>query len=163
MWVLNMNTLTAAVSVATALSLGCAAATGPQSLPEDVRFNRVHNAHVDAGSMRSSAEVLTVLHRVLARNGYFIIRTEESTPDGYRFLTDWRARPVYADEAFAGVQRARTRLVIDARRRGTRYAVAIYAVSFLEDQAGGWQEATVSQQMRKHVRDLGTQIALDVK
>ncbi len=158
-----MRTLTAVASVATALSIGCAAATGPQSLPEEVRFNRITNAFVDVEGMPSEGTLLRELPRALAQHGYFIIRTEPGAAAGYRFVTDWRVRPIYADEIFEGVQQARTRLVVDARRRGTSYAVSIFAVSFLEDASGAWREVAGSNEMRKHLQDIGTRFALSVR
>ncbi|HEX6065651.1 MAG TPA: hypothetical protein VFZ04_15580 [Longimicrobiales bacterium] len=158
-----MKTLTVVTSVATALSIGCAAATGPQSIPEDVQFDRIRNAYVDMETMPTQSALLQDLPRTLAKHGYFIIRTEPGMGEGYRFLTDWQVRPVYAEEAFAGVQEARTRLVVDARRRGTGYAVSIYAVSFLEDETGSWRPAVASSAIRKQLRDISTQFALDVR
>jgi hypothetical protein len=158
-----MKTLTVVTSVATALSIGCAAATGPQFLPEDVRFDRISNAYVDIITTPTESALLQELPRTLAKHGYFIIRTEPGMAEGYRFLTDWQVRPVHADEAFAGVQEARTRLVVDARRRGTGYAISIYAVSFLEDESGAWRPAVASNAIRKQLRDIGTQFALDVR
>jgi hypothetical protein len=158
-----MKTLTVVTSVATALSIGCAAATGPQSLPENVHFNRVNNAYVDIETTPTESVLLHELPRTLAKHGYFIIRTEPGMGEGYRFLTDWQVRAVQADEAFAGVQEARTRLVVDARRRGTGYAVSIYAVSFLEDETGAWRPARASNAIRKQLRDIGTQFVLDVR
>ena len=158
-----MKSLTVVTSVATALSIGCAAATGPQSLPEEVHFDRVRNAYVDVETMPSQAALLNDLPRTLAKHGYFIIRTEPGMGEGYRFLTDWQARPVHTEESFVGVQQARTRLIVDARRRGTGYAVSIYAVSFLEDETGAWRPARASGAIRKQLRDISTQFALDVR
>jgi hypothetical protein len=158
-----MKTLTAVPLVVIALSTGCAAATGPQSLPEEPRFNRVSTAYVDVLATPSAGTLLRELPRALAKHGYFIIRTEPGVAEGYRFLTDWRVRPIYPDEVFEGVQQARTRLVVDARNRGNGYAVSIFAVSYLEDASGAWRQAAVSNEMRKQLRDIGTQFELDVR
>lgn len=158
-----MKALTGVTAVVTALTLGCAAATGPQSLPEEIHVDRINHAHVDVESMPTQGALMRELPVALAKHGYFIVRTEAGVGDGYRFFTDWRARPVYADELFAGVQQARTRLVVDARRRGTSYAVSIYAVSFLEDETGAWRPAAASKEIRKYLRGIGSQFALDVR
>lgn len=158
-----MKALTVFTAAATALTLGCAAATGPQSLPENVHVDRINHAHVDIETMPSQSVLLRELPVTLAKHGYFVIRTEPGLGDGYRFFTDWRTRPIYAEEAFAGVQQARTRLVVDARRRGTSYAVSIFAVSFLEDESGAWRPAAASNEIRKYLRDIGAQLALDVR
>ena len=160
---LNMNTLTAVLSVASALSLGCAAATGPQSLPDHTRFDRIRSAYVDIETTPTEAVLLRQLPLALSKQGYFIIRTDPGVGGGYRFTTDWRVRPVYTDEVFEGVQQARTRLVVDARLRGTSYNLAVYAVSYLEDATGVWREAPPSNAMRKQLRELSTQFALDMR
>jgi hypothetical protein len=158
-----MKTLTAVLSVAAALSLGCSAATGPQSLPEDVRFDRIMSAYVDIETTPTEAVLMRELPRALAKQGYFINRTEPGIGGGYRFLTDWRVRPIYADEAFVGVQEARTRLIVDARRRGASYALSVYAISYLEDETGAWRQAAPSNEIRKQLRELSTQFALDMR
>jgi hypothetical protein len=158
-----MKAQTAVTLVATALTIGCAAATAPHTLPEEVRVDRINNPHVDVETMPTQNALLNELPRALAKHGYFVIRTEPGIAEGFRFLTDWRARPVYADESFDGAQQARTRLVVDARRRGVNYAVSIYAVSFLEDEQGAWRPARSSRQIRDHLRDIGAQFALDVR
>jgi len=158
-----MKTLTAVLSVAAALSLGCSAATGPQSLPEEVRFDRIQSAYVDIETTPTEGVLLRELPRALAKHGYFIIRTEPGLGGGYRFLTDWRSRPIYADEAFEGVQDARTRLIVDARRRGDSFALSVYAVSYLEDAAGSWRQAPPSRVIRKQLREMSTQFALDMR
>jgi hypothetical protein len=107
--------------------------------------------------------LLRELPRALAKQGYFITRTEPGLGGGYRFLTDWRVRPIYADEVFDGAQEARTRLIVDARRRGESYALSVYAVSYLEDATGAWRPAKPSSAIRKQLRDLGTQFALDMR
>jgi hypothetical protein len=157
-----MNKRTLPVLFAAVLSTGCAAASGRQSLPERAEYDRTSNAHTDVGSVSSADELFRLLPRVLSQHGYFVAKSHQTTPDGFQFLTDWRTRPVYADEAFEGVQQARTRLVIEARRRGTRYAVTLYAVSFLEDAEGTWREARRSRMMEKQVRDIGRSMQLEV-
>jgi hypothetical protein len=156
-----MKTSTAAVLVASALSLGCVAATGPQSLPDEVSLSRTTKAHVDVASMASEAELMQVLPPILARFGYFISEAK-ATGIGLRLLTDWQVRPVAQNEFAQGAKQARSRVIVDARRRGDRYAVTIYMLSFVEDAAGAWREAPASPAMRKHVQEIGTQIALDV-
>lgn len=154
---------TASVLLGAALLSGCAAATGPQSIPEKLQFDRVSNAHFDIGSVSSSDELFIMLPRVLARHGYFVATSQQTTPDGFQFLTDWRVRQVYADESFEGAQQARTRLIVDARRRGTRYALTLYAVTFVEDANGRWREARASQVMERQVRDIGRSMLLDLR
>lgn len=159
-----MNTRkTTLVLVVATLSIGCAAATGPQSLPQETRFSRTNSAHIDVGSMRSADDLLRILPRSLARHGYFIIQTQQRSPDGLQFVTDWRVRPVFIEEAFDGVQQARTRLIVDAKRRGTRYSLTIFAESFLEDENGAWRASSASERMQKHLQEMGTAMAMDVK
>lgn len=157
-----MNKRTAPVLFAAVLSTGCAAASGPQSLPEQYQYDRTSNVHTDVGSVSSADQLFGMLPRVLSRHGYFVANTQQTTPDGFQVLTNWRIRAVYADEVFEGVQQARTRLVIDARRRGTRYAVTLYAVSYLEDAEGKWREAGTSQRMEREVRDIGRSMLLEL-
>ena len=152
------------VLVGAAVSMGCAVATDPQFLPqEEVRFSRTTSAHVDVGSMRSTDELVTVLPRVLGRQGYFIIDTKRRSTDGIQFVTDWRVRPIFEEEAFSGAQQARTRLIVDARRRDTRYYVTVYAESYLEDENGAWRESGRSRAMQKHLDELSTAMALEVR
>ena len=150
------------VLVAAALAMGCSA-TAPRSLPQEIQFSRTTSAHVDLGSMRSTDELLRVLPRSLARHGYFIIQTQQRSPDGLQFVTDWRVRPVFSEEVFSGVQQARTRLVVDAKRRGTRYSLTVYAESFLEDESGSWREAAPTPKMKAHLQELSTAMAMDVR
>jgi hypothetical protein len=156
--VLNMNRLAAVTVAGAALSLGCAAATGSQSLPDEISLSRTSRAYADVAGMRSERDLETALPRLLARYGYFIVDSRP-TAGGVRLLTDWVVRPLEREEAFGGALRARTRLVLDARRRGDVYAVTIYAVRFLEDASGVWRDAGASEAMRKHVQDIGTQMA----
>jgi hypothetical protein len=158
-----MNKRTAPVLLAAALLTGCAAASGPQSLPERLHYDRISNAHYDVGSVSSADELFRMLPRVLARHGYFVATSQQTTPDGFQFLTDWRVRPVYADESFEGAQQARTRLIIDARRRGTDYALTLFAVSYVEDATGRWRGARLSQVMERQVRDIGRSLVLDLR
>jgi hypothetical protein len=162
-WDAQMNTRTTPVLLAAALLTGCVAASGPQSLPDRLQYDRITNAHVDVGSVSSADELFRLLPRVLARHGYFVASSQQTTPDGFQFLTDWRIRPIYEEESFAGAQQARTRLVIDARRRGTRYALTLYAVSYVEDANGRWRAAPISQVMEHQVRDIGRSMLLDLR
>jgi hypothetical protein len=158
-----MNKRIDIVLLAAAVVSGCAAASGPQSLPDRIQFDRITNAHTDVGSVSSADELFRMLPRVLQRHGYFVVSSQQSTPEGFQFLTDWRMRPVYADEAFEGVQQARTRLVVDARKRGSRYSISLYAVSYLENQKGEWLEAKMSRQMQQEVRDIGRSMYLELR
>ena len=154
---------TALVLVTAALSIACAAATGPESLPQQAQFSRISSAHVDLGELRSSAELVSVLPRSLAKHGYFILETQDRSSNGLQFITDWRVRPVFSEEVFTGVQQARTRLVIDAKRRGTRYALTMYAESFLEDENGSWRKAAPTRKMQEHLQQVSTAMTMDLR
>lgn len=152
-----MNTSAAVTLVASALTIGCAAATGPQFLPDVINLSRTSNAYVDVGSIYTERELQSTVSSVLARFGYFITDRRPSG-HGVHLMSDWKSQPISQSAIFDGVQQARTRLIVDARRRGEHYAVTIFAVSFLQDASGTWREAVATPDLLRHVRDIGTQV-----
>lgn len=143
-----MNTSQALAMFAAAFSLGCATASAPLAPPESSPISATNITRVSIGPV-TATDLLRTLPPALARHGYFIVKTEQLSPDRYKFLTDWRALPNSP---------ARTRLVLDVRRRGSMYALAIQGVSYLED-ASGWRELPASKEMVQHMRALGTDLA----
>lgn len=143
-----MYTSHALVTLAAAFSLGCATASAPLAPPESSPIGATNITRVSIGPV-SATDLLRTLPPALARHGYFIVRTEQLAPDRYKFLTDWRAAPNSP---------TRTRLVLDVRRRGGMYALAIQGVSYSEDEAG-WRELPASKEMVQHVRAIGTDLA----
>ena len=154
----------AIVVVVTAVIAGCTTVSTSGTIPEQLHYDRINTAFADLGSVRSADEFLRALPLTLSRHGYLVNETRQRPTGGFQLLTEWRFRPVHAKEAFAGVQRARTRLIVDASRRGPSYSLTVYAVSYLEDESGVWREAVVaSDEMKKHVRDLGRVLMADVR
>lgn len=131
---------------AASLLLGCAAAGTHLSPPESVR-PRADHAHIELGSL-SGPGLHDALPRALARVGYFITTTQARPAAGTELMTDWQ--PTDA--------RTRTRLIISTRPRGERFAVTIYAVSFVEDEAGSWREVRASRQVQTMLRDISLQL-----
>lgn len=91
----------------------------------------------------SARELLDYVPVALARHGYFIAKTEQLAPDRYKLITDWRAELNSP---------ARTRLLLDLRRRGNSYALSIEGVRTVEDVTGGWHEAEPTPEMVRNMR-----------
>src|SRR5688572_12860175 len=107
-------------------SLACGATHAQLVPPEAARINQAHAIHLDVGSVRSLATLHEILPRVLAHHGYFITHTQQRAANGLEFVTDWRP---------SGEQE-RTRLLIDARPRGNRVALTLYALTYAEHEDG---------------------------
>ncbi len=136
-----MKTSSALVVLTATLSLGCASAP-MYAPPETSAFSITSEARIEAGGL-SAQEVLDYVPVALARYGYFIAKTEQLAPDRYKLVTDWRAE--------LGSP-ARTRLLLDLRRRGNSYALSIEGVRTIEDVTGGWHEAEPTPDMVRSVR-----------
>ena len=161
-----MNKRNASILLAAALLTGCAAASRPSGvhvLPDHLTYDRVNNAYVDVGNVSSADELLRLLQRVLARHGYYVTTTHRTIADGFQFHTHWKDRPVLAAESFNGAQRARTRLVVEARPRADRFAVTVFAVSYTEDASGRWRETPVIKELQSEVRDIGRALLLEMR
>jgi hypothetical protein len=146
-----MKTYPALLAALASTLFGCASAES-QFLPADLAADRVYTHAIEVGTIASPATLERVLPTTLARYGYFIAKTQQSTSDNMQFLTEWLE-----------TTRARTRLVVDARRRGPRYALSIYAITYWQNEAGSWQEARPSDELRTQLREVGRRLALEIR
>ncbi len=153
-----MKPTRALLALVVATTSGCATASRPYAQPADITVSRLQGIPVEVGSVRSPVELQRVLPQVLAEYGYAIAITQQPAAEQIQFLTEWRTRAAFADESFTGTQQVRTRLVVDARKRGPRYAFAIYALNLVQDDQGAWREIGLSSQLRGHVRDISRRL-----
>lgn len=149
-------------SAAAALSTGCASTHASRSSLETIQLDRVNFAAVDIGSV-PAAQLSYVLPRALARHGYFLSATQGRGSDALQFVTDWRLRPALANEGQPGAEQARTRLVVDARRRGERYHLTLYAVTHIEDAQRVWRTAPPTPEVQRLLHVIRTDIDRDFR
>lgn len=115
-------------------------------------------------------DIMVEVPEIFGANG-FSIHESRRTGRGVFFETNWRGRAPFDDEAEQGADRARTRLVLNARRAGGDiYTLRIRAenevrgVPGASGPAGGsrWGKIPATGMYREYVRDLFMQIKLRV-
>lgn len=115
-------------------------------------------------------DIVVEVPDIFGANGFSIHETRR-TGNSVSFETDWRARAPFEDEAEQGADRARTRLLLDARRAGGRtYSLRIRAENEVRGVPGAsgpvagsrWGTIPATEMYRAYVRDLFMQIKLEV-
>ena len=115
-------------------------------------------------------DIVVEVPDIFGANG-FSIHESRRTGHGVFFETNWRSRAPFEDEAARGAERARTRLVLDARKAGGRtYSLRIRAENEVRGVPGvsgpaagsGWGTIPATEMYRAYVRDLFMQIKLQV-
>jgi hypothetical protein len=148
------------VVIAATLS-GCVTA-GPQFQPADIASDVVYTNPVEVGTFGSPAELERVLPLALARHGYAIAKVDQSANGHIQVVTEWLSGGAPDLELVPGAQ-ARTRLVLEVRPRGPRYALLIYSITYLRDANGAWQKQASVDQSRGELRELGRQLAIQIR
>ncbi len=95
---------------------------------------------------------------------YLVIRSEESSREIY-VETDWKDRPVFADEVDLRITAAQTKFIVKARlRHAGQYNVRFYAENqFQYNGRSFWEPGPVSNMLREYLDEIARDLRIEYK
>lgn len=114
----------------------------------------------------TDVDIIDAVPKILRANGYTIYNNRR-TDDMIYFETNWRNRVPFEDEEDQGVDDARTRIILRARRSSaTLFTVRLEAQNQVRgtDLPGGtgWSTIPATDDYKAYILDLSTLIKLEV-
>jgi len=133
---------------------GCASGGGGPGIQDPSLFRR------DMGRA-TYLDIREGVDKILTKYGFNVWRFQENFSSLY-FETDWLMREPYPEERDLGVERARSRIILEGRRSGDLFRLRFSAENEVWLR-GEWQRIALNDQWRKKLQRLVSDLEMEIR